>query len=665
MQTKIFETEITSRGIQKVLNKYTPEKSIAEYVWNGFDANATEVNISISSSELNMMEKIVIQDNGIGIDYNTLDTKFMIFMESRKSKKSEDGHRIKGKNGSGRLTFFKLASDAKWNTIYSENGENFEYSINISVSNLKEYSRSEKIVSNKKTGTTVILENITLNDDSEKFESSLKKYLVAEFAWFLELNKNRKIFINGEELEYDDYIGEEENWNIEVENHKFVANYFRWNGKLNDEYSRFYYLNSNGELIHQETTKLNKKGDNFYHTVIVKDSFYNDLQIDDIESANLFTTEEEKKIHRELENLLNEELKKKRRPFLHEKAVKWVNEAKEDGVFPKFSNNSWDKVREDALTSLVTEFYEVEPQIFVTLKKKQQIVLIALLNIVMETDSREDLFTILEEIVELEESDRNLFASILKRTKLKNVINLSNLVKDRLDTISDLKQLLFNHELKAGEIKHLQPALENHYWIFGEEFNLICAEEVKFEEALRRYKYYLYGIDEKTYIENPDKYKEMDLFLAGSQCKTTGYKQNLIIEIKSPTNIPKLTPKEFTQIQKYINVINSTDEFKTDKTEWVYFLIGQDYDEIVEMNIQVDKKSGLAAVGSNYKLYVKRWSDIIADVEARLNYLQNKLHLTEKEYSKDLTINSVMKDLQNNNSAIAEPEIQIEQDKKK
>ena len=94
----------------------------------------------------------------------------------------------------------------------------------------------------------------------------------------------------------------------------------------------------------------------------------------------------------------------------------------------------------------------------------------------------------------------------------------------------------------------------------------------------------------------------------------------------------------------------------------MYFLIGQDYDEIVEMNIQVDKKSGLAATGANYKLYVKRWSDIIADVEARLNYLQNKLHLTEKEYSKDLTINSVMKDLQNNNSAIAEPKIQIEQD---
>ena len=30
--------EITSAGIRKILNKYTPERAIAEYVWNGFDA---------------------------------------------------------------------------------------------------------------------------------------------------------------------------------------------------------------------------------------------------------------------------------------------------------------------------------------------------------------------------------------------------------------------------------------------------------------------------------------------------------------------------------------------------------------------------------------------------------------------------------------------------
>lgn len=39
----IQETEITTKGIQKVLKKYTPERAIAEYVWNGFDADASNV----------------------------------------------------------------------------------------------------------------------------------------------------------------------------------------------------------------------------------------------------------------------------------------------------------------------------------------------------------------------------------------------------------------------------------------------------------------------------------------------------------------------------------------------------------------------------------------------------------------------------------------------
>ena len=46
--------EITSAGIRKILNKYTPERAIAEYVWNGFDAKATVVNIDfeIDNAEL-------------------------------------------------------------------------------------------------------------------------------------------------------------------------------------------------------------------------------------------------------------------------------------------------------------------------------------------------------------------------------------------------------------------------------------------------------------------------------------------------------------------------------------------------------------------------------------------------------------------------------------
>ena len=657
----IQETEITTKGIQKVLNKYTPERAIAEYVWNGFDADASNVDISFSENELNTIDKIIIKDNGIGIDSSKLNEKFKKFLESSKGLKSNDGHKLKGKNGYGRLTFFKLASNAKWNTCYSDGKQKFKYSISITVENLKRYESSEPTESLENTGTEVILNNVSVGKASKNFINDVKKYLIADFSWFLALNPSKHIFIDNEELDISGYIGEHEEWAIAISGRTFKADYFRWNGKLNEEYSKFYYLNNNNNLVYEETTKLNKKGDNFWHTVIVKDEFYDGVISENFDEGTLFKDENKIKIHKELESELNNRLKEKRRPFLHAKAVQYIEKCQDNKTFPHFNNNVWDNTRKRELENLVIEFYEVEPQIFISLTQKQQKVLLALLNLIMDTEARDNLFAILDEIVELEDSDRNTFANILQRTKLNHVIDMANLIKDRFDTISDLKQILFNHDLKAGEVKHLQPVLENHYWIFGEEFNLICAEEVKFEEALRRYKYFLYGIDKKTYIENPDKYKEMDLFLAGSQSKHTGYKQNLVIEIKSPTTVPKLTAKEFTQIQQYINVINSTDEFKTDKTEWVYFLIGQDYDDIVEMSIQKDKKTGLAAEGDNYKLYVKRWSDIIADVEARLNYLQNQLKLTQKQYSDNINIDDVMNSLNDCNSAIMPGEIKVEE----
>ena len=40
--------QITSKGIKNSLKKYTSLKSICEYVWNGFDAKATQIIIEIA-----------------------------------------------------------------------------------------------------------------------------------------------------------------------------------------------------------------------------------------------------------------------------------------------------------------------------------------------------------------------------------------------------------------------------------------------------------------------------------------------------------------------------------------------------------------------------------------------------------------------------------------
>lgn len=56
--------QITSKGIKNSLKKYTALKSICEYIWNGFDAKATEINIDTANNEFGFISSIRVSDNG-------------------------------------------------------------------------------------------------------------------------------------------------------------------------------------------------------------------------------------------------------------------------------------------------------------------------------------------------------------------------------------------------------------------------------------------------------------------------------------------------------------------------------------------------------------------------------------------------------------------------
>ena len=85
---KSESVEITSKSIQRILQRITPERAIAEYVWNGFDANATEVSINVvySDNEFGLADSIEVKDNGDGICHEQLGEKFKVFYDSNKKK---------------------------------------------------------------------------------------------------------------------------------------------------------------------------------------------------------------------------------------------------------------------------------------------------------------------------------------------------------------------------------------------------------------------------------------------------------------------------------------------------------------------------------------------------------------------------------------------------
>lgn len=649
--------ELSSTGVRRMLNKYTPERAIAEYIWNGFDAKATIVRIDydFDSLELDTITSVTISDNGKGIGFDELQYKFKPILESQKRLSLDDGDLVRGKNGYGRLTFFKFADSAKWTTVYlHSNQKKYQYQIEITSEKLTRYTTSEQLETIEELGTSVKFTGIDAEISSNYFEKKIKAFLRAEFAWFLELNSNFQIIINDEVLDYKSIIEDRKAFSIEVQDIQFDCKYLRWNVKPNDEYSRFYFLNKALDVRGTKTTLLNKKGDGFWHSIVVINDFFEDKMSECFSGKTISPTLfEDKKAHGIFDLLiseLNNFLKKERRPFLRKQANKLLGNYHKDGVFPSFGDTIWEVKRKEELEELIVSLYEVEPRVFIKLNKEQQQIFLKLLNLIMDSNERENLFKIIGEVVDLEQTDRAEFAKLLRTSRLKYIISTIKLIQDRILVIEDLKKLVFKHDLKAGEVKHLQKFIENHYWIFGEEYRMICAEEVKFEEALTKYIYYLRGVSEKKYIEHPDKYKEMDLFLAGKEFRDGG-PHNLIIEIKNPTTVKKLTNKEYGQIEKYIDVIMKQDCFNDNREHWNFYLIGQDYDDIVERKI-TKKDTGLCIDDNNCKLYVKKWSQIVNDIELRHKYLLEKLKVERQELSTAQTLDEVMIEMANNSAIV-------------
>lgn len=648
--------EITPRGIRKVLNKYTPQRAIAEYIWNGYDAHAKEVRVNtICGNTFDSIIKVVVRDNGDGIIHEQLPVVFKKFYESHKSLKGNvDSRFSRGKNGYGRFTFFKFSNLATWNTIYKKEDEFFKYSIDINAQTLTDYNAtSPKKVAVVATGTEVIFEDIITDDLSANWvKEKLIPYLKAEFAWYFKVHSECKLFINEELLDCSSVIADSEMFDLPIQlegidDELFHIYYFQWNVKPQEEYSRFYFMSANGDLKYQKTTLYNNKGDYFWHSVLVKSTFFNSMaDIEDDEERNLFSSLPEKRVFKALKDKLNDYLGKKRRPFLKAKAEVLVGNYESENLFSFIGTTPWEEERKKHLQCFIKELYEVEPAVFTKLNATQKKIFIRLLDQMMDTGRNESLFAILGELVDLENEYKDQFAKILETTKLKNVVTTLQLIEDRLQTIQALRAVNFDHSLKAGEIKHLQKLIERHYWIFGEEYRFVGAENVKFQEALNRYKYILYDVSEKEYVNHPDKYKEMDLFITGQEHRE-GRPSNLVVEIKSPTNVPKLKMEHYTQINTYMNVIIKQDGFNDPNTFWTFLLIGLDIDDITGEQIK-NPLTGICLEKNNYRLYMKTWAQILNEADARFNYLKEKMKNERNRLVASDNLDAIMRQTLNN-----------------
>lgn len=410
--------QITAKGIRAALKKYAPYQSLCEYIWNGFDAQASSISINYVADELGNVELITISDDGYGIPHDKLQEKFEPLFESKKAlenKMKKNQSAIHGKNGIGRLTFFTFARNASWKTVYEEGEDNFTYEIYANAENINLYTgvNATPKKTSENPGTVVSFSGIH-GLVAVQLEDKFREFLLKEFAWFLALNANRNfsISINGTPIDYQEFVADHEELDFTHEDSQtsFAVRYIRWNQRLNNEPSRYYYVNSEHRERWKEPTVIKNKGEQFYHSVFIESPYFDSFsfQTDNCENQTaLIAGTRSDSQFRFLRKKLATVLRIKRRPFLKVFAEQLLKEYEEKNILPASYHES--------LPKTITTIYEMQPRIFTSLNLEQKKILVGLLDILLESDKNIAIPQILANSIDLTPDEQSELSRLFSK----------------------------------------------------------------------------------------------------------------------------------------------------------------------------------------------------------------------------------------------------------
>lgn len=670
------KVSITDNGIKSGVTS-DEKRAICEYIWNGFDAKATCVELVYEYNELGYIQYFAIKDNGEGIRRDSLYLTFGKYQDSNKKRSFQWSSQIKGYKGKGRYSFDCFATRADWVSVYQNGDQLLKHHISIESEDMTHFNdhgeEGENLITHScTTGTIVSFSNVKIT--REFFESDdFINYLKKEYAVFLKLNEssNKKILINGVPLDYRSIIADSDSKTIEIaekdgsQKYTFEITFVRWKEKIRENYCS-YFLDSNQIEHYEKTTTLNKKDTEFHHSVYVISSYFDAfvpsttkesqmIQVEDLDAIQTIIDSDEFRGDKSEKDYIFKKLLESIKAWIIDKQKEYIQDVAGEELWSRFEKNGtvllpkndYEKPLYEDLKQTVKGIYAVRPNIFTNLRNDSAKALVGCVRLLLQTDKREDILVILESIVNMSDEERHRLKEILQKTEMSNITNTIAMLEDRLKIVSALKAMVFDKSLNAYEVEDVQKFVSSAFWLFGEQYNIITEAEPDFQQALERYLKQLQNIEpgkgkSKLTVDkltNPDKNKEMDVFACRQTCNAQSI-ENIIVELKRPS--VDLGELELSQIKTYMRTILSEPQFNSNKAQWTFILVGNELDKsgTIQAEYETNKQWGkkdlvmkISGLQQEYEIYVKTWGTIFDEFEIRHNFLLKRLNTKREKLS--------------------------------
>lgn len=651
--------EITDEGIRKHFKSFDPWRALFELIWNGFDAKASSVDLRISRGDLDELKAVTVLDNGEGIDFQNHHNNFSKFNDS--SKKNDQAQH--GAHGRGRLAFHRLCKDATWFTRNKDG----DAKITISDFNIKSFELSildpndqHAFLSGEGSGTCVELSEFTkLLPRDEVLESKLS----IEFGWFLALNEDKALYLNGRKISIPSH--ELRELKCEIEEIPFRIRAIRWDIRPSSEESFNYLLNSENKIIHKQHSRFNKKP-NFYPSIYISSSWADKFEpvTEDLISSDGYN--QSSPVWKKLLVEAGAFTQKIYDDFLRKYAEQQIQKFEDEGIFPEYKGKKPDeaKWRLDLLKSVVKDIFLIDPSIFNRLKPKQSKIIVRLLDKILVSNQNDSLLDVLDSVMDLDQETLNTFAGQLQRSKLEHIVSTIEALQRRELAVNQLKELMDKHYAEVRETPDLQHIIEHNTWLFGAAYDILGAEEDSFTTTTKNLRDTIQGVEkieigdlaEGTEIEGANR--QVDLFLARRkpEIDSQGKKffRCVIIEIKRPG--VSLNNKHLQQLDEYASILSNYPEFTSEHTRFELILVGRKVSSQAYsirsrvQGMQMHGESGLVTNDGKVKAYIKNWYTIFDEFSLTNDFLLEKLK-TQREnlnsYSKQDLVSGLQGKQQN------------------
>jgi hypothetical protein len=264
---------------------------------------------------------------------------------------------------------------------------------------------------------------------------------------------------------------------------------------------------------------------------------------------------------------------------------------------------------------------------------------LSLIKEALEKDAN-GLHRILSEVIELPANKREELIEILEETSLSNIIDAMTEIKNRLNLISGLEQIVYDDSVGGNvkERKHLQKIVINETWLFGDQYAL-GADDITLKNVLKAYlKDSLKREDFQEIIDsesNEELNKIPDVCLWQQYSLGSAGKENLVIELKKPNKLAGFDEK--SQIESYASRVTNDARFPKDKTRWKFILLVKDVKpEIRSSMTQKNRAYGHIIEGENYDVFIFPWGTVLSEAKIRHEFIKDKLNINLQDNEKGL-----------------------------